>query len=36
MTPFDTIFEDIADNKQIEDEANEFINFSETNPFGEP
>ena len=36
MTPFDTIFEDIADNKRIEDEANEFINFSETNPFGEP
>lgn len=36
MTPFDTIFEDIADNKRIEDEANTFINFSESNPFGEP
>lgn len=36
MTPFDDVFEDIADNKRIEDEANQFINFSETNPFGEP
>ena len=36
MTPFDTIFEDIADNNRIEVEANQFINFSETNPFGEP
>jgi hypothetical protein len=36
MTPFNDVFEDIADNKRIEDEANQFINFSETNPFGEP
>lgn len=36
MTSFDSVFEDIADNNRIEVEANQFINFSETNPFGEP
>lgn len=33
-TPFDTIFEDIADNNRIQQEANNILNFSETNPFG--
>jgi hypothetical protein len=35
MQPLDDVFEDIADNNRIEIEANEFLNFSETNPFGE-
>jgi len=34
VTPFDTIFEDIADNNRIQEEANNILNFSETNPFG--
>lgn len=29
-------FEDIVDNTRIEDEANGIIDFTETNPFGEP
>lgn len=30
------IFEDFADNKNIETESDAFIDFTETNPFGEP
>ena len=30
------IFEDLANNKQIENEASSIIDFSERNPFGEP
>jgi hypothetical protein len=30
------MFEDIADNAQIQREADNIIDFSETNPFGEP
>lgn len=36
LTPLNNAFEDIVDNKRIETEGNFFINFSETNPFGEP
>lgn len=34
-TPLDQAFEDITDNKQIEQEADSIIDFSETNPFSE-
>jgi len=30
------VFEDIADNKRIQDESNDIIDFTEHNPFGEP
>jgi hypothetical protein len=33
---FDDAFEDIQDNNRIETEADGIIDFSETNPFGEP
>ena len=33
---FDDAFEDIQDNNRIETEADSIIDFSETNPFGEP
>jgi hypothetical protein len=36
MTPYDTAFEDIIDNKRIQTEGNSIIDFTETNPFGEP
>lgn len=35
LTPFNDIFEDIADNKRIETEADGIIDFTESNPFGE-
>lgn len=35
-TPLDNQYEDSADNKVIETEANDILDFSETNPFGEP
>jgi hypothetical protein len=35
MTPADDVFEDIADNNRIEIEADQFLDFSESNPFGE-
>jgi hypothetical protein len=31
-----TAFEDIQDNARIESEADGIIDFTETNPFGEP
>lgn len=34
-TPLDQAFEDIIDNKQIQQEADSIIDFSETNPFSE-
>ena len=34
-TPLDQAFEDITDNKQIQQEAEAIIDFSETNPFSE-
>lgn len=34
-TPMDQAFEDLTDNKQIEEEADSIIDFSETNPFSE-
>jgi hypothetical protein len=37
QTAFDNdIFEDIADNTRIQNESDEILDFSETNPFGEP
>ena len=33
---FDDAFEDIQDNNRIETEADSIIDFSESNPFGEP
>jgi hypothetical protein len=30
------VFEDITDNKRIEQEADDILDFTETNPFGEP
>lgn len=36
LTPMDTVFEDIQDNNRIETEADSIIDFTETNPFGEP
>lgn len=35
-TPLDTQFEDLADNKIIETESNDILDFSEENPFGSP
>lgn len=35
IIPMDNIFEDIADNNRIEIEADQFLDFSESNPFGE-
>jgi hypothetical protein len=35
-TPLDTQFEDLSDNKTIETESNDVLDFSESNPFGEP
>jgi len=32
----DNIFEDIADNYRIEEEASDIIDFTDRNPFGEP
>lgn len=34
--PLDTLFEDMADNKTVQDEANTIIDWSEANPFGLP
>ena len=37
LTEIDSnVFEDIIDNKVIENEGDSFIDFSENNPFGEP
>jgi hypothetical protein len=36
LAPLDNAFEDIIDNNRIQTEANGIIDFSETNPFGEP
>ena len=36
LTPLDNAYEDIIDNNRIQTEANGIIDFSETNPFGEP
>lgn len=36
LTPYNTAFEDIIDNKRIETESDSIIDFTETNPFGEP
>jgi hypothetical protein len=35
QTPFNDIFEDLTDNKRIQTESNQIIDFSENNPFGE-
>ena len=35
-TPLNTAFEDIIDNTRIETESDGIIDFTETNPFGEP
>lgn len=35
-TPLDEMFEDLLNNKQIQDEANTIIDWSESNPFGNP
>ena len=32
----ENIFEDLADNKVIQTESTEILDFSESNPFGEP
>jgi hypothetical protein len=32
----DNVFEDIVNNIQIEQEADDIIDFTESNPFGEP
>jgi hypothetical protein len=34
-TPFNDIFEDIADNKRLQTEGDDIIDFTESNPFGE-
>ena len=36
ITVMDNAFEDIRDNNRIKSEANSIIDFTETNPFGEP
>ena len=36
LTPMDDLFEDVSDNYQIEREADSIIDFTESNPFGEP
>lgn len=35
-TPLSTQYEDLFDNKQIETESNVILDFTESNPFGEP
>lgn len=35
-TPLDTQFEDLVDNKIIETESNQILDFDESNPFGNP
>jgi hypothetical protein len=35
-TPLDDVFEDSADNKLIQNEANTILDWSESNPFGNP
>lgn len=35
-TPLDAQFEDLTDNKIIETESNEILDFDENNPFGNP
>lgn len=35
-TPLDTQFEDAVDNKIVETESNAILDFSESNPFGDP
>ena len=32
----DTAFEDVIDNNRIESESDSILDFTETNPFGEP
>jgi len=34
--PTDSVFEDVADNNIIQDEAGDILDFTEHNPFGEP
>ena len=36
MITMDDMFEDMSDNYQIENESDSIIDFTETNPFGEP
>jgi hypothetical protein len=36
LTPYNTVFEDIVDNKRIQTEGDSIIDFTEVNPFGEP
>jgi len=36
LNDYDTAFEDIVDNNRIQNEASAIINFSESNPFGNP
>lgn len=36
LAPLDNAFEDIIDNNRIQAEANAIIDFTDTNPFGEP
>ena len=36
LTPMDNMFEDASDNYQIENESDSIIDFTESNPFGEP
>jgi hypothetical protein len=35
ITPMDNAFEDVVDNNRIEGEADNVIDFTEHNPFGE-
>lgn len=35
-TPLDTQYEDLVDNKIIETESNQILDFDESNPFGNP
>jgi hypothetical protein len=35
-TPLENQFEDLSDNKQVETESNEILDFDEGNPFGNP
>ncbi len=36
LAPLDNAFEDVIDNNRIKTEANSIIDFTDTNPFGEP
>jgi hypothetical protein len=36
FTPLDNPFEDIIDNNRIQQESSSIIDWSESNPFGEP